>query len=234
MTTWLPAVMSALPRMLPVGGLFPSFSQMWIEHDGVVERLADFPGIRPTPELLLAPARIVALARRYDPATWHEDPVLAASLTRVHELESRDLRALSWDQLLDTAREAMAMPFTIMEIRRRYFPRGALALAALWLTLKILGREDRFAPLLSGVDNRTLEANRALERLAAEIRTNPALAALFASQQAETSLRHCNRSRRAAYFSNGSQPSSIPTAIARPARHCSYRNRPGKIRRKLS
>src|SRR5829696_1852114 len=188
MTTWLPAVMSALPRMLPVGGLLPSFARMWVEHDGVVERLADFPGIRPTPELLLAPARIVALARRYDPATWREDPVLAASLIRVHELESRDLRVLSWHQLLDTAREALAMPFAIMEVRRRYFPRGALALGALWLTLKILGLDDRFAPLLSGVDNRTLEANRALERLAAEIRTNTTLAALFASQQAERLL----------------------------------------------
>ena len=31
------------------------------------------------------------------------------------------------------------MPLAIMEIRRRYFPRGALALAALWLTLKFLG-----------------------------------------------------------------------------------------------
>jgi pyruvate,water dikinase len=188
MTTWVPAVANALPRMLPVNGLIPSFTQMWVEHDGVVERLADFPGIRPTPELLLAPGRIVALARRYDPANWREDPILAASLTRVHELESLDLRALSWSQLLDTAREAMAMPLAIMEIRRRYFPRGALALAALWLTLRILGLADRFAPLLSGVDNRTLEANRALETLAAEIRTNPALASLFASQQTEQLL----------------------------------------------
>ncbi len=188
MTTWLPAVANALPRMLPVGGLIPSFARMWVEHDGVVERLADFPGIRPTPELLLAPARILALARRYDPANWREDPILAAALTRVHELESLDLRALSWSQLLDTAREAMAMPLAIMEIRRRYFPRGALALAALWLALRILGLADRFAPLLSGVDNRTLEANRALEALAAEIRTDPALAALFASQHAEQLL----------------------------------------------
>ena len=136
MTTWLPAVGNALPRMLPVGGLIPSFARMWIEHDGVVERLADFPGIRPTPELLLVPARIVTLARRYDPANWREDPILAAALTKVRELESRDLRALSWGELLDTAREAMAMPLAIMEIRRRYFPRGALALAALWLTLE--------------------------------------------------------------------------------------------------
>jgi pyruvate,water dikinase len=39
--------------------------------------------------------------------------------------------------------------------------------------------------LLSGVDNLTLEANRALEALAAEIRSDPALAALFASRDAE-------------------------------------------------
>jgi pyruvate,water dikinase len=146
---------------------------MWIENDGVVERLGDVPPIRPTPELLLAPARIIALARRFDPAHWREDPILAAVLSRIRELESRDLQALSWNELLATAREAMAMPLAIMELRRRYFPRGALALAALWIILRILHLGDRFAPLLSGVDNRTLEANRALEALAAEIRGDP-------------------------------------------------------------
>ena len=185
MTTWLAAVSNALPRMLPVSGLIPSFARMWIENDGVVERLAAVPGIRPTPELLLAPARVIALARRFDPARWREDPILATMLSRIHELESRDLRSLSWSELLDTAREAMTMPLAIMEIRRRYFPRGALALAALWIILRVLHLEDRFAPLLSGVDNRTLEANRALEALAAEIRGDPELAALFANQDSE-------------------------------------------------
>jgi rifampicin phosphotransferase len=188
MTTWLPAVANALPRMLPVSGVMPSFARMWIEHDGVIERLADFPGIRPTPELLLVPARIVALARRYDPANWREDPILAAALNRIRELDSRDLHGLTWSELLDTAREAMAMPLAIMEIRRRYFPRGALALAALWIMLRVFHWEDRFAPLLSGVDNRTLEANRALETLAVEIRRNPELTALFANQDSERLL----------------------------------------------
>jgi pyruvate,water dikinase len=184
MTTWVAAVSNALPRMLPVGSLIPSFARMWIENDGVVERLGDVPPIRPTPELLLAPARIIALARRFDPAHWREDPILAAVLSRIRELESRDLQALSWNELLATAREAMAMPLAIMELRRRYFPRGALALAAFWIILRILHLEDRFAPLLSGVDNRTLEANRALEALAAEIRGDPGLATLFATQDA--------------------------------------------------
>src|SRR5215212_372890 len=130
MTTWLPAIANALPRMLPVDSVMPSFTRMWIENDGVVERLANVPGIRPTPELLLAPGRIIALARRFDPARWRDDPLLVAKLSAVHRLESRDLRALSWAELLDTAREAMAMPLVIMEVRRRYFPRGVLALAA--------------------------------------------------------------------------------------------------------
>ena len=74
MTTWLPAVANALPRMLPVGGLIPSFARMWVEDDGVVERLAEFPGIRPTPELLLAPARIIALATTLRPGTLARGP----------------------------------------------------------------------------------------------------------------------------------------------------------------
>ena len=32
--------------------------------------------------------RIVALARRFDPAKWREDPILAEILTRINELES--------------------------------------------------------------------------------------------------------------------------------------------------
>ena len=81
--------------------------------------------------------------------------------------------------MLTIARETMAMPVAIMEIRRRYFPRGALALAALWIIIRVLHLGDRFAPLLSGVDNRTLEANRALEALAAEIRRDPAARGAF-------------------------------------------------------
>src|SRR5215213_2482619 len=185
MTTWLPAVANALPRMLPVAGLMPSFARMWIENDGVVERLADVPAIRPTAELLLAPARLFALARRFDPARWREDPILIAMLATVQQMESRDLQALSWRELLDVARQAMAMPLAIMEIRHRYFPRGVLALGALWIISRVLHLGDRFAPLLSGVDNLTLEANRALEALATEIRGNPELAALFATQDSE-------------------------------------------------
>ena len=225
MTTWLPAVANALPRMLPVSGLIPSFARLWIENDGVVERLADFPEIRPTPELLLAPARIIALARRYDPAKWRDDPILTALLATVYELESRDLRALTWSELLDTAREARAMPHAIMEIRRRYFPRGALALAALWIVLIVLDMRDRFAPLLSGVDNQTLEANRSLEALAAEIRDNDELASLFASLDSQHLLSAMRRETRHGAFlerfaafldSYGHRETGSPLLVSQP------------------
>ncbi|HEX5938877.1 MAG TPA: PEP/pyruvate-binding domain-containing protein, partial [Dehalococcoidia bacterium] len=225
MTTWLPAVANALPRMLPVSGLIPSFARLWIENDGVVERLADFPEIRPTPELLLAPARIIALARRYDPAKWRDDPILTALLSTVYELESRDLRALTWSELLDTAREAMEMPLAIMEIRRRYFPRGALALAALWIVLIVLDMRDRFAPLLSGVDNQTLEANRSLEALAAEIRDDDELASLFASLDSQHLLSALRRETRHGAFlerfaafldSYGHRETGSPLLVSQP------------------
>ena len=182
-TTWTAAVSQALPRMLPVDGLIPSLDLMLVEDDGVVERYADWPGFRVSPGMLLAPARIAALAREHDPANWQDDPALVAYLRRIRELEAKDLRALSWGELLAVAREAMAMPLTIMEVRRRYLPRGALALGALRLLLSPLGMADRFGVLLAGVDNMTLQANRGLETLAAEIRAAPELQHVFAHRR---------------------------------------------------
>ena len=124
------------------------------------------------------------------------------------------------------------MPLAVMEIRRRYFPRGALALAALWITLGILGLKDRFAPLLSGVDNRTLEANRALEELAVEIRSDPDLAALFGSQDSEHLLAALRQEAPGRAFLARFKRFSMPMATARPARHFSSRSRPGRTRRR--
>jgi pyruvate,water dikinase len=178
-TTWMRAMDRALPRMFPVDGLVPSFERMWNIEDGVVERFKGWPDTRLSPRMLLAPFRVLSLARRFDPAHWREDPVLVQTEHLVRRLESRDLSALSWEELLAVVREAMTVPAAVIEVRRRYFARGALALAGLRLSLILLGRGDRFATLLSGVDNQTLAANRALERLAAEVRDDPALVAIF-------------------------------------------------------
>jgi phosphohistidine swiveling domain-containing protein len=186
MTSWMPAMGAALQRMLPVGNALPQFQGMWIEDGGVVTRFGDWPEMHVTPDLLLAPLRMVRLAIQYDPAQWREDPVLASVLARVEELNARDLTSLTWEGLLATAREALAVPFDVVELRRRYFPRTVFALGGLRLALATLGRGQDFGELLSGIDNKTLEANRVLEELSALIRSDPELASTFASHAPPT------------------------------------------------
>src|SRR5207249_7961623 len=153
----------------------------------VVVRLSRRPPLHPTPAVLLAPLRLLRAARRYDPTRWQADPLLAGTLARARSLAVRDPRALSWPGLVATLREALTLPRLIAgELRRRYFPRAALAAGLLRLALGLLGRADRFGVLLSGVENKTLEANHALEALAARIRSDPALAAVFARHEAGT------------------------------------------------
>src|SRR5262249_38577054 len=150
-------------------------------EDGVVVRLRPRLPVRPTPRLLLAPLRLLHLARRYDPARSRADPLLAEARSRVRALEARDPWALSWEGLLATVREALAIPALVWKFRVRYLPRSMLALAGLRLTLGVLGHADRFGALVfTGVETRTLEANRALEALAARVRSEPALTDAFA------------------------------------------------------
>jgi pyruvate,water dikinase len=181
MTTWMPEIGKALPRMVPLGSAAPSFAEMWVEEEGVVTRLAGWPEFRVNPGLLLVLPRLIALAIRYDPRDWRAGPILAGVLQDVRALEARDPRSLSWQQLLDLIREGLAIPFDVVELRRRYFPRTILAMGALRLILGRIGRPDLFGQLLSGVDNKTLEANRGLEALATNISADSALSAIFAT-----------------------------------------------------
>jgi phosphohistidine swiveling domain-containing protein len=185
-TVWMSALFTAIAWIfVPLGLAGPRFDQAFVEEDGVVVRFSGRPPVRLTPGILLAPIRLLRLIRRYNPVHWHTDPLLAEAQARARALEARDLRALSWDGLLTTVREAQALPLPLAgELRRRYMPRAALAAGGLWAALRLLGRGDRFAVLLSGVENKTLEANRALEALAARIRSNPTLADAFARYEA--------------------------------------------------
>ena len=187
-TTWgFPLLHSAMlgPVFAVVGLRFPSFQQLFDEEDGVVVRFRGGELPRPTPGILLAPMRLLWLAWRYDIAHWHADPLLAEAQSRARGLEARDLRALSWESLLATVRETLTIPFLIGELRRRYLPRAALAVGGLRLALALLGHADRFSTLLfSGVETKVLEANRALEEMAARVRFDPALAKAFANHEA--------------------------------------------------
>jgi pyruvate,water dikinase len=185
-TTWgFSGVVSALlGPMFRLVGFAVRIDQSFVEEDGVIVRLSGRLPVRPTPGILLAPARLLRQARRYDPARLRTDPLLAEAQARARALEARDLGTLPWPGLLATVHEAMAIPPLVGELRLRYLPRAALAAGRLRVALALLGRGDRFGTLaFSGVETKVLETNRALEALAAWVRSDPTLARAFATHQ---------------------------------------------------
>jgi rifampicin phosphotransferase len=186
-TTWgLQLLVSAvLAPMFHILGVAVRLDRSIVEEDGVVVRFTDRFPFRPTPGILLAPLRLLRLTRRYEPARWRSDPLLLEVQTRARALEARDLQVLSWPGLLDTVHEALAIPRLVGELRIRYLLPRMLAVGLLRLMLTLLRAGDRFGTLLfTGVESRTVEANRALEALAARIRSDPSLADAFARHEA--------------------------------------------------
>jgi rifampicin phosphotransferase len=184
-TAWGRAVFAAVAPLFELLGLaVPPFDQLFVEEDGVVVRLRQPLPILPSWRVLGAPARLLRLSRRYDPHRWQDDPLLAAAEGRVRALEARDRQGPTWEELLAAVGEAQTIPAVAGEVRRRYFPRAALAVGLLRLLIGLLGEGERFAVLLSGVPTATLAANQALEALAARIRSDPFLARAFAGAEA--------------------------------------------------
>jgi phosphohistidine swiveling domain-containing protein len=186
-TTWGPALLGAAFAVILqlVGVTAPSFDRLFIEEESVVVRFSGKLPVRPTPALLLTPFRLLSASRRSHPEHWQDDPDLVQAQARARALEERDLRALSWEELLATAHEALALPGPLAgEPRVRYFPRGLLALGCLGLLLALVRGGKHFGTLLSGVETKTSETNRALEALAAQIRSDPVLAETFSTHDA--------------------------------------------------
>lgn len=185
-TTWTPRMFQAIGRMLPLGNALPPLDSLWDEADGIAVRMRGIPEIRKSPDLFLMPLRLIALAIQHDPRDWRNDPDLHAALRQVQELREQDVSTRSWSQLLAMADEALGIPDEVVEMRSRYFPRTIFALLGLRLLLGLIGREQQFGVLLSGFPNKTLEANQALEALAADVRATPQLAAAFANDDVST------------------------------------------------
>jgi phosphohistidine swiveling domain-containing protein len=187
MTTWVPALSEAATR--PVFGLLgikpPSVPSMFSEEDGVAVRFAGLPSIHATPAVLLAPLRLVRTALRYGPANWQDDPVRTKALSRVRALEARDHTGLTVKGLLASVRAGLSLLLPLTGVpRQRYLPRVALAALLVRLITILTGRKDRFGTLLfSGVENKTTEANSALEDLAGQISSNSTLAGIFAGHE---------------------------------------------------
>ncbi len=191
-TTWgFEYVFSALlgPMFRPIG-LAVRLQGFFREEDGVLVQCTGHFPLRPTWRVVLAPLRLRRLARRYDPARWREDPLLAEAQARTQALATRDLASLSWEEVLDVVREALAIPTLIGELRVRYLVPRLPALVGLRVLLSLLGAGGKFGTLVfTGIDSVTMEMNRALERLAASVRDDPVLAEAFARTEAGNLLR---------------------------------------------
>lgn len=185
LTTFTGALERAVGNLLTVmiGPSAPDPDRVPVEEDGVVVRF-QAPELHPSPGMLVAPWLALWRTRRYDPARWEADPLLKEFIARARELDQRDPARLSWAQVIQALREAMALMPRAMELRERYLPQAAVGLGALWLLLRLAGRGDHFAALVSGVKTKTTETNQALETLAARIRSDPALHDLFAAHDA--------------------------------------------------
>ena len=177
MSTWIPygpaGMMAEVARSLGVRGLFEGALE---EQDGVVYRILPRPP-RLTPKALAAPFLLLHRAGRFDPARWTEDPRFTGFLREVERLRGLDPAAMPWPELIRLPRRALDAVRPITELRRDYLPRGALMVLRLVAALLPLGAAAMWADLLAGARTRTEDGNRALERLAAQVREDPRLKA---------------------------------------------------------
>lgn len=162
-----------------IGKSAPNPDKALAEEDGVVVNFEP-PEVRPSPSILITPWLTLWQKRHYDPPQWQADPIITEVLADAHELESRDLQSFTWEQNIQTLHESLALIPRAMQLRERYFPNALAGLGTLWLLLVRAGHKDRFGQLISGVETKTTETNRALETLAREIRGDATLRELFA------------------------------------------------------
>ncbi|WP_115789535.1 PEP/pyruvate-binding domain-containing protein [Arthrobacter silvisoli] len=173
-------IFAMLGRMAgSVGVVFPSLHQILPEEDGVVLQLVP-PVPRPTLRTLAAPVSVARRVRRFKPAEWTRDRRFPDFLAEVERLRGKDPSRLSWTGVLGLARDTFTAMEKITDLRVSYLPGSFVPQAKLRLMLLLLGK-SRLAPaLVAGAETRTSKANRALEDLAALVRSDAVLSTAFA------------------------------------------------------
>jgi rifampicin phosphotransferase len=187
MTTFTGAIERAIGNLLVamIGKSAPNPDESFKEEDGVVLQFKP-PQVHPSPSMLFMPLITLWRTRHNDLSHWEDDPIISEVMEKTRALEKRDLQTFTWDQNIETLREALALIPQAMKLRERYLPQTLLGLAGLWLSLSLARRSDRFGTLVSGVKTKTTETNQALETLAEQIRTDPTLRDLFVHNDAQT------------------------------------------------
>jgi phosphohistidine swiveling domain-containing protein len=218
MTTWVPYGPAGL--MAGVTGRFgfrDAFEGFLPEDEyGVVDRFVPV-APRPTAGVLLAPWRLATLARRHDPRHWRDDPRFVDFLDSVHTLGARDVRTMPWPQLKTMPRQALDLIKPIGDLRIDYLPRTGLAIARLFLALRLLRRSTLFTDLIVS-PTRTTDANRSLEALAARARKDPRLldAVNELDPQALGAFREFNQEFNAYLAEYGHRETVTPVLVTPP------------------
>jgi phosphohistidine swiveling domain-containing protein len=165
-------------RMLAeIPGLHVDFADVLPESDGVVDRYVP-PRPRLTRKVLTAPARNLPRIRGFRPADWTRDPRFGRFDRSMRELAALDLRALGWDELVGLPRRAFEALELVTDLRVDYLPRVGFDLLRL-RALQVLLRRRDLPGLTLGTHSRTEDANRALLRLAEQVRADGSLRAVF-------------------------------------------------------
>lgn len=187
-TLWWREISRLINIMIrPMGLRFDSFSKMMNEEDGI---FVQFQGrkspVRPSLWTLLAPFHLLWLSLRYSPAKWKDDPLLDDVISQARAFEKKNLTRQSWGELLHMSQDALkATVSAVGMLRYRYLPPAGVALGLLFLQLKLVGRSEYFAKLLSGMETKTTEANKELEQIAQFVRSNAHLQELFKKHTAQ-------------------------------------------------
>jgi len=183
---------------LLLGKSAPSPDKALVEEDGVVVRFEP-PAVRPSLSMLVMPWITLWRTRHFDPSQWQNDPIIAEVLATARELENRDLQSLTWEQNIQTLHQSLDLIPRVMQLREHYFPKALAGLGLLRLLLTLGRYKDHFAILISGVETKTTETNRALETLARQIRRDVKLRELFAQSEPDAlqvALQHSESGRR--------------------------------------
>jgi rifampicin phosphotransferase len=201
MSGWVrPGIGRMVERMLgDIIGLRLDIDDALPERDGVVERFVA-PAPRPTSATPYAFVRLPGRARRYNPASWTEDPRFAKFEQGMSQLDALDPRSLGWTELLQVCRRTLAVADLITDLRVDYLPRMGFDLLRLLVQLRLLGAPNQLGLLTAGARTRTGDANRALEELATQVRADPPVRAAFGELDPPTLLTRLDTDVRFASF----------------------------------
>jgi rifampicin phosphotransferase len=195
MTTFTGTIERAIGNLLVVmiGKSAPEPDKALVEEDGVVTHFEP-PAVHPSISMLISPWLALWRTRYYDPSRWQADPIIHEVLAGARELEKRNLQSLTWKQNIETLQESLALIPRVMQLRERYIPKALMGLGKLWLLLVMSRHKNHFSQLISGVETKTTETNRALETLALPIRGDVTLRELFAQVESDELVSELPRS----------------------------------------